>query len=128
MHELLIHVLYELIVDVLFFVCGNTISLINHVIKLDLSNFPDSHAPLSLKPEVAVFGASMAGACVGFLLHNRYKASVCMGNTGSLALAGALAAMASCSGMFCPLFIASGIIVLEVFAMAVQVYILVTSK
>lgn len=63
----------------------------------------------------------MAGACVGFLLHNRYKASVFMGDTGSLALGGALAAMAGCTGMFFPLFISSGIFVLETLSVVMQV-------
>lgn len=72
-------------------------------------------------PDLAVFGASMAGACVGFLLHNRYKASVFMGDTGSLALGGALAAMAGCTGMFFPLFISSGIFVLEALSVIMQV-------
>ena len=63
----------------------------------------------------------MAGACVGFLLHNRYKASVFMGDVGSLALGGALASMAACSGMFFPLFISSGIFVLEVTSVVMQV-------
>lgn len=67
----------------------------------------------------------MAGACVGFLLHNRYKASVFMGDTGSLALGGALAAMASCTGMFFPLFISSGIFVLEASSVIMQVCMLV---
>lgn len=71
--------------------------------------------------DLAVFGASMAGACVGFLLHNRYKASVFMGDTGSLALGGALAAMAACTGMFFPLFIASGVFVLESLSVVLQV-------
>lgn len=71
--------------------------------------------------ELSIFGASMAGACVGFLFHNRYKASVFMGHTGSLALGGALAAMAACTGMFFPLFICSGAFVLEVSSMIVQV-------
>ena len=63
----------------------------------------------------------MAGACVGFLFHNRYKASVFMGDTGSLALGGALAAMASCTGMFIPLFITSGVFVMEALSVVVQV-------
>lgn len=63
----------------------------------------------------------MAGSCVGFLLHNRYKASIFMGDTGSLALGGALAAMAACTGMFFPLFVASGVFVLEVLSVAAQV-------
>lgn len=73
------------------------------------------------KPELAIFGASMAGACVGFLLHNRYRASVFMGDTGSLALGGALAAMAACTGMFFPLFISSGIFVMEASSVIIQV-------
>lgn len=76
---------------------------------------------LHLNPDLAVFGASMAGACVGFLFHNRYKASVFMGETGALALGGALAAMASCTGMFLPLFISSGIFVLEGLSFVIQV-------
>ncbi|CAL5409146.1 unnamed protein product [Camellia sinensis] len=72
--------------------------------------------------DLAIFGASMAGACIGFLSHNRYKASVFMGDTGSLALGGALAAMASCTGMFLPLFISSGIFVLEAASVIMQVY------
>ncbi|XP_021722238.1 phospho-N-acetylmuramoyl-pentapeptide-transferase homolog isoform X3 [Chenopodium quinoa] len=79
-----------------------------------------SVAVLPICSDVSVFGTSMAGACVGFLLHNRYRASVTMGNTGSLAIGGALAAMASCSGMFIPLFIASGILVIEVIAVVIQ--------
>lgn len=63
----------------------------------------------------------MAGACVGFLLHNRYKASVFMGDTGSVALGGALAAMAACTGMFLPLFVASGIFVMEASSVIMQV-------
>ncbi|KAJ8762073.1 hypothetical protein K2173_006737 [Erythroxylum novogranatense] len=72
-----------------------------------------SIAVLPICSELSIFGASMAGACVGFLLHNRYKASIIMGETGSLALGGALAAMAASTGMFFPLFISSGIFFLE---------------
>ena len=63
----------------------------------------------------------MSGACVGFLLHNRFKASVFMGDTGSFALGGALAAMAACSGMFFPLFISSLVFVLETSSVILQV-------
>jgi phospho-N-acetylmuramoyl-pentapeptide-transferase len=63
----------------------------------------------------------MAGGCIGFLFHNRYKASVVMGQTGSMALGAALASMASCSGMFFPLFIATGPFVIEYFSIAFQV-------
>ncbi|OAY25132.1 phospho-N-acetylmuramoyl-pentapeptide-transferase homolog isoform X2 [Manihot esculenta] len=80
-----------------------------------------SIAVLPICSELAIFGASMAGACVGFLLHNRYRASIFMGDTGSLALGGGLAAMAACTGMFFPLFISSGFFVLETSSVIMQV-------
>lgn len=44
--------------------------------------------------EVSVFIAAMIGACVGFLWYNAYPAQVFMGDTGSLALGGIIAALA----------------------------------
>ncbi|XP_009136920.1 phospho-N-acetylmuramoyl-pentapeptide-transferase homolog isoform X2 [Brassica rapa] len=76
---------------------------------------------LPICSDLSIFGASMAGACFGFLLHNRYRASVSMGGTGSLAIGGALAAMAACSGMFLPLFISSGVSILEAASVIIQV-------
>ncbi|XP_059665327.1 phospho-N-acetylmuramoyl-pentapeptide-transferase homolog [Cornus florida] len=87
-----------------------------------------SIAVLPICSDLAVFGASMAGACIGFLLHNRYKASVFMGDTGSLALGGALAAMAACTGMFLPLFVSSGIFVLEALSVTMQVSVFKITK
>ncbi|KAI7741470.1 hypothetical protein M8C21_007519 [Ambrosia artemisiifolia] len=87
-----------------------------------------SIAVLPICSDLAVFGASMAGACVGFLFHNRYKASVFMGDTGSLALGGALAAMAASTGMFFPLLISSGVIVLEALSVLLQVSYFKTTK
>lgn len=43
---------------------------------------------------LSVFSATIAGACVGFLWYNCYPASIFMGDTGSLALGGAFAALA----------------------------------
>ncbi|KAL0925692.1 hypothetical protein M5K25_004057 [Dendrobium thyrsiflorum] len=88
-----------------------------------------SIAILAISPDLAVLGASMAGACVGFLFHNRYKASIFMGDTGSLGLGGALATMACCTGMFLPLFISSGVFVMEVLSVICQVlFMKVTRK
>ena len=42
---------------------------------------------------MAVFAAAVAGACLGFLRFNAFPARVFMGDTGSLALGGALAMM-----------------------------------
>ncbi|KAF5195360.1 Phospho-n-acetylmuramoyl-pentapeptide-transferase-like protein [Thalictrum thalictroides] len=87
-----------------------------------------SIAVLPICSELSIFGVSMAGACIGFLAHNRYKASIFMGDTGSLALGGALAAMAACTGMFFPLFISSGIFVIEVLSVLLQVSYFKTTK
>ncbi|KAK9058043.1 hypothetical protein SSX86_022883 [Deinandra increscens subsp. villosa] len=88
-----------------------------------------SIAVLPICSDLAVFGASMAGACVGFLFHNRYKASVFMGDTGALALGGALAAMAASTGMFFPLLISSGVMLLEALSVLLQVsYFKITKR
>ncbi|GLJ07421.1 hypothetical protein SUGI_0066660 [Cryptomeria japonica] len=88
-----------------------------------------SIAVIPIYPGLSAFGASMAGACIGFLMHNRYKASIFMGDTGSMALGGALAAMASCSGMFLPLFIGSGVFVAETVSVILQVvYFKITKR
>lgn len=63
----------------------------------------------------------MAGACCGFLLLNRHKAAVFMGDTGSLALGAGLAAMATAAGMFLPLLLISGVFVAETLSVIAQV-------
>jgi phospho-N-acetylmuramoyl-pentapeptide-transferase len=45
--------------------------------------------------DLAVFSAAMAGACTGFLWWNASPAKIFMGDTGSLALGGALAGIAT---------------------------------
>ncbi len=44
--------------------------------------------------ELSIFIAAFVGACVGFLWYNSYPAQVFMGDTGSLALGGMIAALA----------------------------------
>ena len=44
--------------------------------------------------ELSVFIAAMVGACIGFLWYNTFPAQVFMGDTGSLALGGIIAALA----------------------------------
>lgn len=45
-------------------------------------------------PQAGLLAAGLAGGCVGFLRVNRYPAKVFMGDTGSLALGGAVAGLA----------------------------------
>ncbi|NLY44429.1 MAG: phospho-N-acetylmuramoyl-pentapeptide-transferase, partial [Tissierella sp.] len=40
---------------------------------------------------ISLYATALAGACLGFLMHNSYPAKVFMGDTGSLALGGAVA-------------------------------------
>ena len=53
---------------------------------------------------MAIFSASMVGSCIGFLLFNMHPAKVFMGDTGSLALGGAVAIVALILKM--PLYLA----------------------
>ena len=70
---------------------------------------------------LALFCACMSGSCLGFLVHNRNPAKVFMGDTGSLALGGALAAVGLSSGNLWALFIISGIFFVESLSVIAQV-------
>lgn len=76
-------------------------------------------APTS--PELMIFCASISGSCLGFLAHNRNPARVFMGDTGSLALGGALAAVALLTNSLAALFILSGIFFVETLSVMAQV-------
>lgn len=68
-----------------------------------------------------VFCAAMSGGCLGFLAHNRNPARVFMGDTGSLALGGALAAVSLLTNSLVALFILSGIFFVETLSVMAQV-------
>lgn len=72
-------------------------------------------------PDLAVFCAAMSGGCLGFLAHNRNPARVFMGDTGSLALGGSLAAVALLSNSLWSLLILSGIFLVETLSVIAQV-------
>jgi phospho-N-acetylmuramoyl-pentapeptide-transferase len=61
--------------------------------RVDFSTFLDI-LYLPGTGELTVFCSAMVGACFGFLWYNTYPAEVFMGDTGSLALGGAIAAVA----------------------------------
>ena len=63
--------------------------------------------------ELTVFSAAMFGACLGFLWFNCHPAQVFMGDTGSLALGGALGIMAVLIHQPFVLIIAGGVFVAE---------------
>ena len=66
---------------------------------------------------------SMGGAAAGFLVVNRHPARCFMGDTGSLALGGTLGAVAAAAGgaAMLPLFLTSGVFVVEALSVLVQV-------
>jgi len=71
--------------------------------------------------ELAVFCAAILGACLGFLWYNCSPAQVFMGDTGSLALGGAIGYVALASRQEVMLLIAGGLFVLEAVSVILQV-------
>jgi len=71
--------------------------------------------------EITLFGSSLSGACLGFLLFNLYPSKVMMGDTGSLMLGGAVAAMALYLKMPLLLIIIAIIPILETLSVMLQV-------
>lgn len=71
--------------------------------------------------ELAVFGAALLGTGLGFLWFNAHPAEVFMGDTGSLALGGALATMAILTKQELLLPIVGGLFVIESLSVIIQV-------
>ncbi|MFY9140623.1 MAG: phospho-N-acetylmuramoyl-pentapeptide-transferase [Thermacetogeniaceae bacterium] len=69
----------------------------------------------------AVFAGALTGGCLGFLRHNYHPAKIFMGDTGSLALGGALAALAVLTGTELVLLILGAVFVFEVLSVIIQV-------
>lgn len=73
--------------------------------------------------DLAIFGACMVGACLGFLWFNSFPAGVFMGDTGSYALGGAIAAMAVMTKTEILLLVIGGVFVLEALSVIMQVVV-----
>jgi phospho-N-acetylmuramoyl-pentapeptide-transferase len=71
--------------------------------------------------ELTVFCASMFGASLGFLWYNSHPAEVFMGDTGSLALGGALGIVAILIKMELILVVVGGLFVVEALSVILQV-------
>ena len=70
---------------------------------------------------IAVFSFTLAGGLLGFLRYNAYPAKVFMGDTGSLALGGAVATIALVLELPLILVIVGGIYVIETISVILQV-------
>ncbi|MEH7177273.1 phospho-N-acetylmuramoyl-pentapeptide-transferase [Neobacillus vireti] len=71
--------------------------------------------------EVAIFSVAVAGAVLGFLVFNAHPAKVFMGDTGSLALGGAIATIAILTKLELLLVIIGGVFVIETLSVILQV-------
>lgn len=72
-------------------------------------------------PTIAAFSAALTGACLGFLRFNAYPAKVFMGDTGSMALGGAIASIAILMNMTLFIPIVGGIYFAEALSVIIQV-------
>jgi phospho-N-acetylmuramoyl-pentapeptide-transferase len=71
--------------------------------------------------DLELVAGCMCGACIGFLWFNSFPASVFMGDTGSLAIGGAIAGMAVMTNTEILLVVIGGIFVIEALSVLIQV-------
>lgn len=79
--------------------------------------------PFAGSAELAVMGATLIGASLGFLWFNAYPAQVFMGDVGSLALGAGLALMALMTKQELLLIISGGLFVAETLSVMLQVFV-----
>ena len=79
-------------------------------------------------PALAGFCMTMAGAWLGFLMHNRHPARAFMGDTGSLAMGASLSAVALLSDSLWPLLLMGGVFLAESLSVIVQVWVFKATK
>ena len=102
-------------------IAASTLGIIAYVVGN--SNFTD-YLEVHFVPgtgELLVFASALFGAGLGFLWYNAPPAAVFMGDTGSLALGGALGAIAVCTKHEIVLAIVGGLFVVEALSVIVQV-------
>jgi phospho-N-acetylmuramoyl-pentapeptide-transferase len=75
-----------------------------------------------IQKDLALLSACLVGSCVGFLWFNSFPASVFMGDTGSLGLGGAIAALAVITHTEVLLILIGGIFVIEALSVVIQVF------
>src|SRR5205823_9329541 len=74
------------------------------------------------KLDLAIVGAALIGGLIGFLWYNAFPAEVFMGDTGSMAIGGALAAFAIMTKTIFLLLLVGGIFALEALSVIIQVF------
>src|SRR5206468_10128858 len=74
------------------------------------------------KLDLAILGAAIIGGSIGFLWYNAFPAEVLMGDTGSMALGGAIASFAIMTKTELLLILIGGIFVIEALSVMIQVF------
>jgi phospho-N-acetylmuramoyl-pentapeptide-transferase len=101
-------------------IAGVALGILSYVSgRTDFSNFLDI-LYLPGTAELTIFCSAMVGACLGFLWYNTYPAQVFMGDTGSLALGGAIGAVAIMVHKELLLPILGGIFLMETLSVILQ--------
>ena len=80
-----------------------------------------AHGRIENRLDVAFIGAALIGGAVGFLWFNAFPAEVIMGDTGAMALGGAIAAMAIFLKVELLLLFVGGIFLIEALSVMLQV-------
>src|SRR5438034_9981383 len=74
------------------------------------------------KLDLAIIGAALIGGTIGFLWYNAWAAEVFMGDTGSMAIGGALAGFAIMTKTELLLILIGGIFLIEAVSVMLQVF------
>lgn len=116
---------------ILFVVVGtvNSVNLtdgldgLSSSVTISVAFFFGLAAKLMGEVEISRFAFILLGGLLGFLLYNKYPAKVFMGDTGSLALGGAIAGLAVLLGLPLLLPLAGGIYFIETLSVIIQVLV-----
>ncbi len=102
-------------------IAGGSFGIIAYVVgRTDFTEYLDVHY-VAGTGEITVFTAALIGGGLGFLWYNAPPAAVFMGDTGSLALGGALGAIAVATKHEIVLAIIGGLFVVEALSVIIQV-------
>ncbi|WP_299349810.1 phospho-N-acetylmuramoyl-pentapeptide-transferase [uncultured Shimia sp.] len=102
-------------------IAAGTLGIIAYAVgRVDFTEYLDLHY-VPGTGEILIFTAGIAGGGLGFLWYNAPPAAVFMGDTGSLALGGALGAIAVATKHELVLGIVGGLFVLEALSVIIQV-------
>ncbi len=102
-------------------IAGGSFGIIAYVVgRTDFTQYLDVHY-VAGTGEIAIFVAALIGGGLGFLWYNAPPAAVFMGDTGSLALGGALGAIAVATKHEIVLSIIGGLFVVEALSVIIQV-------